>query len=1332
MKISALRKIIAVTVGAIILCTLGLFGTLFAFHFFDADVISGEALSLYPREEADLNGYFDGLDDYGSLTWFSDDEGIASVDSNGVVKAISAGKVQISAKRDNSTVAVCSVFVTPYAQATLTPNGMSLKIGGVGEMKVNLPSGVTAESCTWSSSEEAVATVKPNGITGFVYAWNFGTTEITAVVTATDGTKYSASNTVLVTADYFYLTGINGNWSTYGNSEDAEQAGVLFSAGETTGVYTITCDIRANEGFEILHSDIDADWWTKLTPYNYIAEGSDESYVVNDGDMFAVNTYGSYTITIDLTEGVAKVYINLDKAYVTKINLFYENGVSVLSNSADIATIGIDIYPQDAMYDVSEIMITKAGDDTNSPYVAYALDEAALTIQILMLKAADKEMTLLFTVAIGDVSNTIEVAIAPRTAVLPTSLSFGQGMYPIDANNGGAPWNTTVTASVDDGSDIADVVYYSDGITVNSLTGEVTATGLGVFSVTATAVGNPELTATTDIVVYSSDFYLIGLLDGQILNDWEALPVDVTSLRGTPFDGWGLAPVGDSLTEYTGTFYLYAGDIFSIAFLGMADTWRDNINSRYFDLYSSTDFVRVNGSDIEVRETAQYRISLDTSSTEPTFTVEIVNAEERDLSLYLMRSGFSWDAAVSDENNILTMGGSVHVDGQSGNQTLTFSYNFSEMDPKRPIQIQLLTATAIHGGYFYGATWYGVDNDTVTFSGNAYSATERAGYFTNYGSGSELTFVGDGVPKDLNVSFTVTLNSDGEITNVSLTFLSAFVTSVKITGYTTSLEVGQRYTYTALVTYSNGSTSHDVTWVSSNSRVLEISESGYAVARSVGTVQLYATCDGISDAITVRVNSYTPPVQTTGVRFTSYTTVMEVDEEFEFAAQVISEDGTISNEVTWSSSNEEVIYIGNEEEAIGLAYALAEGSATITATAADGASASVDVLVSNSAIRVESVTISPESLELGVGWHARVYAGVLPPDAYEQGVHFSSSDTSIITVTDDGYVTAVAAGQANVIAMSDDGSKTAICYVTVIADLIEAQLSDANNTLTIGESKDLTVVLPEDVDITDATYQWTTSDDDVVSFYCCQKGHCNGACCGPHCGSYEGYGTLHAFEFGTVEVNVIVTLADGTKYGASGSVYVTASYFYLVGIRDDWTTYTTAEAAQEAGMLLVEDTDHPGIFSITRNFWAYDSFQIIHGDIGEYWLTKLTPYWYYAAGSGMEYVANTADMFEVNALGDYTIILDLTSGRARVSIDMVDLYVTEVDLSLTEGQNAYLQNEGDTTLLDIKTLPENAIEPAESDIVVTVSSNAEGYAIMPTHKTNVPCEHAFYRKNIVR
>lgn len=436
---------------------------------------------------------------------------------------------------------------------------------------------------------------------------------------------------------------------------------------------------------------------------------------------------------------------------------------------------------------------------------------------------------------------------------------------------------------------------------------------------------------------------------------------------------------------------------------------------------------------------------------------------------------------------------------------------------------------------------------------------------------------------------------------------------------------------------------------------------------------------------------------TSVVRFTSYTNIMESGEEFTFAAEVILEDGTVSNEVTWSSSNEDVIYIED-----GVATAGDEGTSTITATATDGAFASIDVRVLNTVIHVESVTISPSSLELGVGWNAKVYVTVLPFDATDPGYVLSSSDSSVVTVDQDGNLHAVAAGTANIVVTTNDGSKTATCVVTVEENLLEAQLSEENNTLNLGQSKDLTVVLPEGVDATGATYNWFTTDDTIAAFDANQ----------------DETGTLYSWSFGSVELNVIVTLADGTKYGANGTALVTEDFFYLVGIRNDWTMYDTAADAQAAGMLLVEDADHPGVYSITRNFWAYDSFQIIHSDIDDAWTTKITPYWYYAAGSDTEYVENTADMFQVNARGDYTITLDLSSGHARVSIDMVDLAVTEIDLALAEGQNGYLQNEGDTTILDITTLPANAIEPEESDIEVSVSSNAEGYAEAKLSETN--------------
>ena len=133
---------------------------------------------------------------------------------------------------------------------------------------------------------------------------------------------------------------------------------------------------------------------------------------------------------------------------------------------------------------------------------------------------------------------------------------------------------------------------------------------------------------------------------------------------------------------------------------------------------------------------------------------------------------------------------------------------------------------------------------------------------------------------------------------------------------------------------------------------------------------------------------------TSVVTFTSSTTVMKVDEQFQFAAVVTNEDGTTSTDVTWSSSDEDVIYF----EDAGLAYAAAEGTATITATAEDGAFASVDVYVSENAVRVQSIEVYPEVLELGVGWTTRMSYTILPDDTFDQRATWASSDPSVITV----------------------------------------------------------------------------------------------------------------------------------------------------------------------------------------------------------------------------------------------------------------------------------------------------------------------------------------------
>ena len=85
-------------------------------------------------------------------------------------------------------------------------------------------------------------------------------------------------------------------------------------------------------------------------------------------------------------------------------------------------------------------------------------------------------------------------------------------------------------------------------------------------------------------------------------------------------------------------------------------------------------------------------------------------------------------------------------------------------------------------------------------------------------------------------------------------------------------------------------------------------------------------------------------------------------------------------------------------------------------------------------VAVTGVTLAPTSATLTLGETETVtlIPTVLPGDATDKSVTWSSSDETVATVTD-GVVTAVAAGEATITVTTTDGAKTATCAVTVAA-----------------------------------------------------------------------------------------------------------------------------------------------------------------------------------------------------------------------------------------------------------------------------------------------------------
>ena len=142
--------------------------------------------------------------------------------------------------------------------------------------------------------------------------------------------------------------------------------------------------------------------------------------------------------------------------------------------------------------------------------------------------------------------------------------------------------------------------------------------------------------------------------------------------------------------------------------------------------------------------------------------------------------------------------------------------------------------------------------------------------------------------------------------------------------------------------------------------------------------------------------------------------------------------------VTWSSSNTNVATVTK----YGLVRAIANGSATITATANDGSGktgtslitvqSSIDGGDEDDPIAVTGVSLDKTSITLEEGETETLSATISPANATNQGISWSSSNSSIATVSS-GVVTAVSEGSATITVTTDDGHKTATCSVTVTA-----------------------------------------------------------------------------------------------------------------------------------------------------------------------------------------------------------------------------------------------------------------------------------------------------------
>ena len=134
-------------------------------------------------------------------------------------------------------------------------------------------------------------------------------------------------------------------------------------------------------------------------------------------------------------------------------------------------------------------------------------------------------------------------------------------------------------------------------------------------------------------------------------------------------------------------------------------------------------------------------------------------------------------------------------------------------------------------------------------------------------------------------------------------------------------------------------------------------------------------------------------------------------------------------------------------------------------------------------INVTGVTVEPEELSLIVEETAQLTATIAPEDATFQTVTWSSSNPDVADVDDDGFVTAVAEGEATITVTTDDGELTAECIVTVSPKPVTGiTVEPATLVLAVGDDEEITWEI-EPADAGNQDVSWYIEGEEGIITY---------------------------------------------------------------------------------------------------------------------------------------------------------------------------------------------------------------------------------------------------------
>ncbi|WP_337927444.1 Ig-like domain-containing protein [Anaerotignum lactatifermentans] len=387
-----------------------------------------------------------------TVTWKSDNEGVAIVDNNGNVTAKAAGTATITATADGKS-ASCKVTVNgqttvPVASVELNQTTLELKAGNTATLTAIVnPEGATDKTVTWTSDNPEVATVEGGTVTAKA--------EGTAIITAKAGDKTATCTVTVAKADVAV------------ESVTLDKTSLDLKAGDNA---TLTATVNPESATDKTVT------WTSDKPEVVAVEGGTVTAKA-EGTAIITAKAGDKTATCTVT--VTKADVAVESVTLDKTSLELKAGNN--------ATLTATVNPESATNkDVTWI--------SDKPEIA-AVEGGTVTAK------AEGTATITVTTIDGGKTATCKVTVTPKT--VPVSGIQVQGAASIYVGD-----TTKLTATITpDGASNKAVTWDSQNKDIATVDqqGNVKALKAGTATITATAQDGSGISGSFVVTVQQAD-----------------------------------------------------------------------------------------------------------------------------------------------------------------------------------------------------------------------------------------------------------------------------------------------------------------------------------------------------------------------------------------------------------------------------------------------------------------------------------------------------------------------------------------------------------------------------------------------------------------------------------------------------------------------------------------------------------------------------------------------------------------------------------------------------------------------------------------------------------